>query len=288
MACDTKMLLYRAGDQSPKTGRVFKDDVLVDCGQCPPCKHRRVNDWVFRLEREEERSTSSHFITLTYDTDHVPITSNGFMTLHKRHFQLFMKRLRKNQQTKMKYYAVGEYGDQKYRPHYHAIIFNVEDINYFQKEWIYGTVHLGDAQKDSMAYTAKYIDKLKRIPIHGRDDRQKEFSLMSLGLGSNFMTENMINWYLEDYTRNYVINSTGHKQALPRYYRRKMFENNTKHLDKQLLHIQSVIKEKEELSIKEFEELYPNDQSITYEQWVESAKYGRYTKFYNTIKKRKQ
>jgi len=48
-------------------------------------------------------------------------------SLIKRDVQLFIKRLRKEQDSrgssKIKYYLVGEYGDLTKRPHYHAAIF---------------------------------------------------------------------------------------------------------------------------------------------------------------------
>jgi len=94
------------------------EKVPVPCGRCPPCKLRRVNGWVFRMLEEEKVSSSSHFVTLTYDTSTVPISDNGFMTLRKRDFQLFMKRLRKLcLDAKLKDYAVGEYGTNYKRPH---------------------------------------------------------------------------------------------------------------------------------------------------------------------------
>ena len=46
------------------------------------------------------------------------------MTLQKSDLQKFFKRLRKKTHEKISYYAVGEYGDNTQRPHYHIILFN--------------------------------------------------------------------------------------------------------------------------------------------------------------------
>lgn len=135
------------------------EKVPVPCGRCPICKHRRVNTWVFRLSQELKRSVSGHFVTFTYDTRHVPISDNGFMTLRKKHFQDFMKRLRKLEPNHLKYYAVGEYGTHNNRPHYHAIIFNVLDTGSYASAWEFGQIHIGHVSSDSIAYTMKYIDK---------------------------------------------------------------------------------------------------------------------------------
>jgi len=100
--------------------------IPVPCSKCPPCKKRRTSGWSFRLVKEGERSQSALFVTLTYNTDSVPITSNGFMNLDKADVQKFMKRLRKLSKEKLKYYVCGEYGTKRMRPHYHLIIFNAD------------------------------------------------------------------------------------------------------------------------------------------------------------------
>ena len=110
----------------------------VPCGKCPPCIHRRVRGWMFRLKKEQEVSTSSCFVTLTYDDANLPFTENGNMTVDTRDHQLFFKKLRKNisknykkygmyQNVPLRYYGVSEYGDNTHRPHFHYILFNLPD-----------------------------------------------------------------------------------------------------------------------------------------------------------------
>lgn len=178
-----------------------QDTIPVPCGKCPNCINRRSSGWSFRLMEEDKKAVSSSFITLTYDSKFVPLTSNGFMGLRKRDLQLFFKRLRfaqdrynklyqaqgKNVQP-IKYYACGEYGGKTKRPHYHIILFNAK-LELIQDAWIdaksrthLGQVHYGTVSGASVGYTLKYLQKRKRIPEHGRDDREKEFALMSKGL----------------------------------------------------------------------------------------------------------
>ena len=99
--------------------------VQVPCNKCPHCYARRISGWSYRLLREARDSDQAHFITLTYNTTHVPITQEGNFTLSPRDLQLYFKRLRKTS-PRLKYYAVGEYGSELNRPHYHAIVFNAE------------------------------------------------------------------------------------------------------------------------------------------------------------------
>jgi len=154
--------------------------IAVPCGKCPACFARRVSQWSFRLMEEEKVSTSAHFITLTYNTETVSITDNGFMTLNKEHIQKFFKRLRKlhNKDIRIKYYLCGEYGGITKRPHYHAIIYNC-DINLIDKAWGLGSTHFGNVSEASVGYTLKYMSKKGIIPMHKNDDRLPEFALMS-------------------------------------------------------------------------------------------------------------
>lgn len=182
----------------PKCLQPFLVDgsIPVPCGKCPPCLKRRASAWSFRLMQEDKICNSSQFITLTYDTDHVPLTEKGYMDLCKRDLQLYFKRLRKLQSNSLrdgvyskpiKYYAVGEYGGRTFRPHYHIILFNCS-IELIQEAWkldgkYLGTVHYGTVSGASVGYCLKYMTKPGRIPLHQNDDRQPEFSLMSKGLG---------------------------------------------------------------------------------------------------------
>lgn len=208
--------------------------IPVPCGKCPQCIARRISGWSFRLLQEEKNSTSAQFITLTYDTKHVPITRNGFMSLCKRDVQLFFKRLRKAQDSyyldkpqlqneSIKYYAVGEYGGKTLRPHYHIIMFNAR-IELIQDAWQNGNVHYGQVTGASVGYTMKYISKPGRIPQHRNDDRIPEFSLMSKGLGQAYLSDNMIRWHHDDINNRMYCNIEGGKKiAMPRYYKQKIY-----------------------------------------------------------------
>lgn len=198
----------------------------VPCGKCPNCLGRRVSAWSFRLMQEDKICETSHFITLTYDTVHVPITKNGMMTLNKRDLQLFFKRLRKAHgkgHTKIKYYACGEYGGKTNRPHYHIIMFNAQ-IELIQSAWGKGNVHYGQVSGASVGYTLKYISKPSRIPLHRNDDRLREFPLMSKGLGINYLSDEIKQWHLSDmHNRMHLTIENGKKVSMPRYYKDKLY-----------------------------------------------------------------
>lgn len=238
----------------------------VPCGRCSYCKLRRKKDWTFRMLQEDKRSFNSAFVTLTYDTQYVPITSNGFMTLdnpnilkpedqviikrginkgkikcRQDHITQFLKQFRALETRshnypedfpKMKYYLCAEYGEEYARPHYHLVIFNLYDHRNLGKAWKYGQIHIGESVTGaSIAYTAGYMDKLKRIPEHSKDYRRKEFSRMSRGIGDNYTTKQMKEWHkLDIVNNNYVSLGGGIKQAMPRYYYKKIYTDAEKKL----------------------------------------------------------
>lgn len=223
----------------------MEEEYLVPCGKCHKCRRTRINQWVFRLQQHEKDASSSYFITLTYDTDNLPISKNGYMILEKPDLQKFFKRLRYHDRESRKehgnyktykeipdyqpirYYACGEYGDEKSRPHYHAIVFDVYDEDSIFKAWKKGKVHIGTVTEESIAYTCKYIDKEgnQKIPAWylDNDDRIKPFSLMSKKLGFNYVQKISKTYHKSDLTRNFVRTGKGYKVSIPRYFAKHIF-----------------------------------------------------------------
>lgn len=196
----------------------------VPCGKCPECVKKRASQWGFRLRKQAEVSTSAYFITLTYDTEHVPITKSGYMTLKPEDMTAFFKAIRKKHDQTLKYFYVGEYGTDKERPHYHLIIYNA-DIDIIDKLWTKGSIHVGEVNGASIGYTLKYMIKDGKIPKHKNDDRLPEFARMSKGLGQNYITEKTIKYH----THNRAIIERmcmvidGKKVSMPRYYKDKIY-----------------------------------------------------------------
>lgn len=206
------------------------ENLAVPCGKCPACIKRKSCEWSLRLMEEEKVSDSALFITLTYDTCHVPISKNGFMSLDKRELQLFFKRLRKLHVSKdvtvaksIKYYAVGEYGGNSMRPHYHLILFNAR-VELIGEAWKLGHIHYGSVTGPSIGYTLKYMSKKGKIPIHCNDDRKREFGVMSKGLGKSYLTAEMVAWHHANLDERMYCNlKGGDKVGMPRYFKQKIY-----------------------------------------------------------------
>lgn len=248
----------------------------------------RRKDWAFRLSQHLKKALTAHFITLTYETEHLPVRKDEFgrfsyATLSREHLKQFHKDIRnansnllRSLKTKyklsakgyaqlkkdytLKYYSVGEYGTKRNRPHYHCILFNLHEnlVNRLQWTgekpiWKYGAVHLGDVNLKTIQYCAKYLIDSNKTPD---DPRIKPFAIISKGIGANYIRNR--NWHKaktdhEDEHRYYVM-LDGHKQRLPRYYKDKIFNEfeRKRHGQKAL----QELKDKEEKDIAELANIY--------------------------------
>lgn len=180
MPCYFPLQGYRARhvNESGKRSIVFSlksgfHDLKVElpCGQCIGCRLERSRQWAIRCVHEASLHEDNCFITLTYDNAHLP--SDG--SLNVRHFQLFMKRLRKRFGDGIRFFHCGEYGSSFGRPHYHAILFNFDfsdkvlwKVSNGQKLfrsssleslWTFGYSSVGSCTFESAAYVARYIMK---------------------------------------------------------------------------------------------------------------------------------
>lgn len=215
------------------------DHMVVPCGHCEDCIQRKRSDWTIRLLAEEKYCSNAYFVTLTYSDKFVPI-ENGYFHLKKSDLQNLFKRYRRQTDKKngkfasrvFKYYAIGEYGENTKRPHYHCILFNV-DIEIFIDCWRriverfgvvnycepIGMIHCGDVTKQSINYVTSYvINKYK----YSKRKKYPPFAIMSKGLGKAFVTRQMKKYFYNSFD-TWITTEGGEKYAMPRYIKNKMF-----------------------------------------------------------------
>ena len=165
--------------------------MTVACGQCLGCRMARSKEWAIRIMHEAKMHPENCFLTLTYE--------NAPHSLNLKHFQNFMKRLRKYYAPKkIRLFHCGEYGsiyktpgdptsdkiqhhanperDALGRAHYHAILFNhdFDDKQQYKQNrheqtlytsptlerlWGHGFATIGNVTQESAAYTARYLNK---------------------------------------------------------------------------------------------------------------------------------
>lgn len=162
----------RAITFNPSEGYVDRP-ISVPCGQCIGCRLEKSRQWALRCMHEAQMHEDNCFLTLTYDDKNLPAHNS----LELRDFQLFMKRLRKQYGSGIRFFHCGEYGEKNGRPHYHAIIFNFDfpDKVLFSVRngnrlytsvalsalWPLGHSSIGAVTFESAAYVARYC--LKKI-----------------------------------------------------------------------------------------------------------------------------
>jgi len=158
----------------------------VPCGQCMNCRINRQRGHIGKILLEEAYApNNSSFLTLTYNEEHLP--ENG--TLIRSDLNAYLNRIRVGSLGKIRYFAVGEYGTDKIRPHYHLILFGVPaDVwePYLAKKWNdstgepLGFTSVGDLRPGGAAYIAGYCTKkLTRKDDPRLEGKTPEFALMS-------------------------------------------------------------------------------------------------------------
>jgi len=213
--------------------------------------------WAIRCVHEAQSHELNCFVTLTYADDKIP--PGG--TLVKKHFQDFMKRLRKLHKLPVRYFHCGEYGETTLRPHYHAILFGIDFADKklhsknaqgqtlwtsetLTKLWGFGHCLIGALTFETAAYTARYC--LKKINGQLADahyqGREPEYATMSRrpGIGADWFAK-----YSDDVYPSDFIVLRGQKQQPPRYYDKILKkENDVVHLGIKQTRITKALKNK--------------------------------------------
>lgn len=221
-------------------------NLAIPCGTCIGCKSSRAAQWATRCQHEARTYPHNCSIHLTYDDENLP--SNG----HLRPADLtnFLKRLRQHVSRNsshthssgsgtLKYFACGEYGTKRDRPHYHAIIFNLTftdtirvgtnlyDSNLLRTIWGLGETRVGDADAAMAGYIAKYNLKQTEDPRYDPEGwtdeygewhppRPRPFLRVSRDIGGDWARH-----YKEDLQHGYMIEGARRK-TIPRRYRDKL------------------------------------------------------------------
>lgn len=215
---------------SPIKLHVF--DIEVPCRKCIACRIARSREWAVRLVHENAMHQKASFATLTYDDQHlVP-------SLDKAELQRFLKRLRYDlelQGRRIRYFAVGEYGGRFKRPHYHMIVFGLDNTDHRMRRnhvlggplldaWGKGFVYLGTVRAASIRYVTDYIfkqfDGSRAKEAYG--DNVPPFKLHSKGLGLEWVKTHQPHLLAK---LAVTTGQGGSIVPLPRYYLDKLSGN---------------------------------------------------------------
>lgn len=220
----------------------------VPCAKCGFCLANKRSQWMFRIYHEmRNQMYPGWFLTLTYDEKHVP-RREGALSLRFRDVQLFFKRLRKLKYY-VKYVAVGEYGTETLRPHYHILLWTDCTCDVLQEQWksskdnsIFGSIHFGVLNMQSSMYALKYVIQ----PKYHVQNTERPRAQFSKGIGISYLgTDYRSGQAMYEYLQNSDILTIldGQKVSVPRYYRLKIL---TAHQRKILCHETKARKKEEE------------------------------------------
>lgn len=204
----------------------FKDKALqVPCGKCVGCRLERSRQWAVRCMHEASLYERNCFVTLTY--------ADAPESLEPRHFVLFMKRLRKRFGDGIRFFQCGEYGERTFRPHHHALLFNLDfpdkrvcnssgtyplySSGILEGLWSHGLCFIGEVSFKSAGYVARYAMKKVYGPaaVDWYMGRVPEYLTMSRrpGIGSEWIRKFRRDVYPSD---ELVVNGVPSKP--PRFY----------------------------------------------------------------------
>lgn len=126
----------------------------LPCGSCIGCRKSLAQGWALRCHLEAARHNHVGFATLTFDDKNLQVT------LSRRTYQLFVKRLRRSMPARtLRHFGCGEYGETNGRPHYHALLFGTYDAAAVEKAWGLGFTKTVRATPRAIAYVAGYTAK---------------------------------------------------------------------------------------------------------------------------------
>ena len=231
----------------------IRPDFLVDCGQCIVCRLDRSRIWATRIVHESKQHESACFLTLTYDDLHMPVRQSLDKSRLRTFFNDLRGRLGYAKLPRIKFFAVGEYGEKKgereWNPHYHAIVFGQDFAGTIQSArksykrsdeayarsgapqwshdlirdvWPDGRHTVAAVSFESAAYVARYaLKKVKgRDADSYYDGRQPEFQSTSNGIGKTWFTQ----WKEDTYPSDSCVVVRGDGRFIevmpPRYYDR--------------------------------------------------------------------
>lgn len=227
----------------------YDNPVSLPCGRCIGCRLERSRQWATRCVHEASLYPQNAFVTLTF-REACPLDGTKLdptASLHKHHFQRFMKRLRKqfygNMKGNVRYFHCGEYGELLGRPHHHACLFNIDfpdktlwkiregvrlyESKILQELWPHGSSKIGDVTFESAAYVARYVvKKITGEPAAAHyNGKLPEYCTMSRrpGLGKKWQET-----YTDDiFPKDFII-VRGKRSKVPKYYNKNYELTNPK------------------------------------------------------------
>lgn len=245
---------YRPNKKNGGIAPVWHDrrvlTVPIGCGNCIECRKQKSREWQLRLQEEVRHDKNGKFITLTFSNEQIkniiegkdtkgkiitePLKEKGY-TLDNKIATIAVRRFleiwRKEHKQSLKHWFVTELGHNGTENiHLHGIIWTEKPIENVEKNWKYGWIWKGKRNKwgsydnyvseKTVNYITKYVSKV--------DQKHKEYKskiLVSPGIGKEYTNrpDSKNNKYKKGETKETYTTRTGHKMAMPTYWRNKIY-----------------------------------------------------------------
>lgn len=219
--------------------------VPVGCGNCMECRKQKARGWQLRMLEDLKHNTNGKFITLTYSNESIKELEqeirrkikipnaapdgydmqNQIATIGVRRF---LERWRKQYKKSVRHWLVTELGHEGTENiHLHGILWTGLSYQSIRDQWAYGYIW-PRPEKEKITYvsekTVNYIIKY----ITKKDDIHKTYNgiiLTSAGIGKGYTDHGNAqhNQYNANETNECYRTSTGHKIAMPTYWRNKIY-----------------------------------------------------------------
>lgn len=226
--------------------------VAIGCGKCMECRKQKANEWRVRLNEEIKRNNNPcRFVTLTIREEYLKSIEEtagkdnvyGQATILVRRY---LERIRKRTGKSVKHWIIPELGHKgTERLHLHGLIW-CEEPWILKEEWAKVCGHYFGG-KDITAKTINYVSKY----ILKQDEKHSEFQgkiFCSAGIGQGYVgsLQYSKNEYKGSQTDETYRLPTGHRVALPIYYRNKRWTDSEREqlwmarLDRQIRYVDSL------------------------------------------------
>lgn len=212
--------------------------VPIGCGVCMECMRQKASSWRVRLLEDIKENKNGIFVTLTFSDNsykklYQELEGTGYTgyamdnEIAKLAVRRFYERHRKHYKKSIRHWLVTELGHRGTENiHLHGIVWTNLPKERIGELWAYGFIWAGYnnranyVNEQTVNYIVKYVTK--QDITH---PNYKPIILTSAGIGRSYVNSHNFKQvkYKGKETDYSYTTSTGHKIALPHYYKQKMF-----------------------------------------------------------------
>lgn len=217
--------------------------VPTSCGDCIECRKQKARDWQLRMLEDIRDHRNGIFVTLTMSNEAITeigarVTKaknkiNGYErdnAIAKYAVRHWLERWRKKKKRSIRHWLITELGHEgTENVHLHGIIWTEENIKEIESTWGYGhmwptekNIHENYVNERTVNYIIKYVTQTH--PIY---KGYKPIILNSAGIGGGYIKRKDAerNQYEGKKTIETYRTRTGHKVAMPNYWRHKLYSD---------------------------------------------------------------